>query len=121
MRTGTSKKLPYLVLALCVVAMMLSFACAEEATPAATATAKPAASPIVAATPTKLQPKSGGTFRLISSGGGPENLGSPASVSPRLNPFAPYPAVEHLVHFSETVCWFHFWPPAGSGVLIICH
>jgi len=97
MRVGISKKLVYLGLALCIAASMLAFACAKETAPKATPTAKPT----MATTPAKLQPKYGGTFRLISSGSGPENLGSPASVSPRLNPFAPYPCVEHLVHWDE--------------------
>ena len=101
MRTGISKNLVYLVSALCLVASLFSFACANAA-PSASSTPIPsklAASP--AASTTALQPRAGGAFRLISSAGGPENLGSPASVSPRLNPFAPYPCVEHLVHWDE--------------------
>jgi peptide/nickel transport system substrate-binding protein len=109
-----SKKLVYLGLALCIVALLIS-ACTSTTAPVTTSTAVstsasiPATTAAITSTQTKAPaptsaptaaPQYGGALKIIA-GGPAENLGYPALPAPRYNPLIPYPCVEVLFRPDE--------------------
>ncbi len=107
-----SKKIVYLGLILCIVALLIS-ACTSTTAPATTSPPVSTSAPIPASTPAITQTKAppptttpaaarqyGGALKIIASGPA-ENLGYPALPAPRYNPLIPYPCVEVLFRPDE--------------------
>jgi peptide/nickel transport system substrate-binding protein len=121
MKKVLPKKTVYIVLAFCMVASLLVFACAAPAptptptpapapapAPAPTPKPTPAPAPTPAPVPTPtpapapapspaVTPKYGGDLKILAIYSTKDNMGYPPRAVPSWNPFIPYPCVESLM------------------------